>query len=132
MFLHWSWFVVAVFEINSRNTRYSSLTWNVLEYLALFLIVMFHEFGHSLACRQVGGAANQIVLWPLGGVAYVDPPPAARRHTVEHRRRTAGECGGVAELCLESASWAARWDGSNLCPISMPCCDRCGSLIWPC
>jgi Zn-dependent protease len=75
VFLHWSWFVVAVFEINSRNTRYSSLTWNVLEYLALFLIVMFHEFGHSLACRQVGGTANQIVLWPLGGVAYVDPPP---------------------------------------------------------
>ena len=27
------------------------------------------------ACRQVGGRANQIVLWPLGGVAYVDPPP---------------------------------------------------------
>lgn len=25
--------------------------------------------------RQVGGRANQIVLWPLGGVAYVDPPP---------------------------------------------------------
>src|SRR6202035_248478 len=45
------------------------------EYLALFLIVMIHEFGHALACRQVGGTANQIVLWPLGGVAYVDPPP---------------------------------------------------------
>jgi Zn-dependent protease len=28
-----------------------------------------------LACRQVGGQANQIVLWPLGGVAYVSPPP---------------------------------------------------------
>src|SRR5208283_4848958 len=40
-----------------------------------FLIVTLHEFGHSLACRQVGGQANQIVLWPLGGVAYVDPPP---------------------------------------------------------
>ena len=47
----------------------------VLEYLALFLIVMLHEFGHALACHQVGGRANQIVLWPLGGVAYVDPPP---------------------------------------------------------
>src|SRR5438094_8169377 len=75
VFLHWSWFVVAVFEINSRNTRYSSLTWNVLEYLALFLVVMLHEYGHALACRQVGGMANQIVLWPLGGVAYVNPPP---------------------------------------------------------
>ncbi len=65
---------MAVYEIQSRKGLYSSVTWNVLEYLALFLIVMLHEFGHSLACRQVGGRANQIVLWPLGGVAYVDPP----------------------------------------------------------
>jgi Zn-dependent protease len=74
VFLHWSWFLVAVYEIQSRKGSYSSITWNVLEYLALFLIVTLHEFGHALACRQVGGKANQIVLWPLGGVAYVDPP----------------------------------------------------------
>lgn len=74
VFLHWSWFFVAAYEIQSRNTRYSSITWNILEYLALFLIVLTHEFGHSLACRQVGGRADRIVLWPLGGVAYVDPP----------------------------------------------------------
>jgi Zn-dependent protease/DNA-directed RNA polymerase subunit RPC12/RpoP len=74
VFLHWSWFLVAAYEIQSRKGAYSSVTWNVLEYLALFLIVMIHEFGHALACRQVGGRANQIVLWPLGGVAYVDPP----------------------------------------------------------
>src|SRR6202044_1283955 len=75
VFLHWSWFLVAAFEIQSRNHSYSSIAWNVLEYLALFLIVMLHEFGHALACRSVGGRADQIVLWPLGGVAYVDPPP---------------------------------------------------------
>ena len=75
VFLHWSWFVVAIYEIQTRAGSYSSVTWNVLEYLALFLIVMLHEFGHALACRQVGGRANRIVLWPLGGVAYVDPPP---------------------------------------------------------
>lgn len=75
VFLHFSWFLVAVFEIQSRARSYSSIAWNVAEYLALFLIVLLHEFGHSLACRQVGGRANQIVLWPLGGVAYVDPPP---------------------------------------------------------
>src|SRR5437879_1985570 len=74
VFLHWSWFVVAVYAINSRTKEYSSLTWNVLEYLALFVIVLLHEFGHALACRQVGGQADQIVLWPLGGVAYVSPP----------------------------------------------------------
>src|ERR1700756_1295169 len=75
VFLHWSWFLVAVYEIQSRSGRYSSIAWNILEYLALFLIVLLHEFGHALACRQVGGRANRIVLWPLGGVAYVDPPP---------------------------------------------------------
>jgi Zn-dependent protease len=50
------------------------MTWNVLEYLSLFLIVLMHEFGHQLACRQVGGQTHDIVLWPLGGVAYVSPP----------------------------------------------------------
>ena len=40
-----------------------------MEYLALFLIVLLHGFGHGLACRPVGGTANQIV--PLGGVACV-------------------------------------------------------------
>src|SRR3989442_15887134 len=75
LYLHWSWFVVAAYEIENRATGYSSLTWNVLEYLALFFIVLLHEFGHALACRQVGGTANRIVLWPLGGVADVRPPP---------------------------------------------------------
>lgn len=74
VFLHWSWFLVAVYEIQTRSGSYSSIIWNIAEYVALFLIVMLHEFGHALACRQVGGRANQIVLWPLGGVAYVDPP----------------------------------------------------------
>jgi Zn-dependent protease len=74
VFLHWSWFLVALIEVQIRSDTYSSYIWNGLEYLALFVIVTMHEFGHSLACRSVGGHADQIVLWPLGGVAYVDPP----------------------------------------------------------
>jgi Zn-dependent protease len=75
VFLHWSWFAVALIEINNRSEQYSSLAWNVAEYCALFGIVLLHEFGHALACRQVGGQANRIILWPLGGVAFVAPPP---------------------------------------------------------
>lgn len=74
MFLHWSWFLVAWYAITRRSGAYTSIGWNVVEYLSLFLIVLMHEFGHSLACRQVGGKADRIVLWPLGGVAYVAPP----------------------------------------------------------
>src|ERR1035437_2661628 len=75
VYVHWSWFLIAVYGISIRTGGYSSMAWPVLEYLALFLIVLMHEFGHALACRQVGGQADQIVLWPLGGVAYVAPPP---------------------------------------------------------
>jgi Zn-dependent protease len=74
VYLHWSWFVVGVIELQARAHRYSSLSWNVVEYLALFVIVLLHEFGHALACRQTGGRADQIILWPLGGVAFVAPP----------------------------------------------------------
>lgn len=74
VYLHWSWFLIAFYGISIRKDKYSSLLWPALEYLALFGIVLMHEFGHALACRQTGGRANQIVLWPLGGVAYVDPP----------------------------------------------------------
>jgi Zn-dependent protease len=72
--LHWSWFLVAAYEVNSRSEQYTSFFWNGLEYLTLFVIVLLHEFGHALACRQVGGQAERIVLWPLGGIAYVSPP----------------------------------------------------------
>ena len=68
------WFLVAVYQIQFRSTAYHSMIWNVWEYLALFGIVLLHEFGHTFACRQVGGTADRIVLWPLGGVAFVSPP----------------------------------------------------------
>ena len=75
VYLHWSWLVVGYFEIVGRVNRYESIAWNILEYLALFGIVLLHEFGHALACRSVGGQADRIMLWPLGGVAFVQPPP---------------------------------------------------------
>jgi Zn-dependent protease len=75
VYLHWLWFAVAFYGITTRVKGYTSVLWPALEYLALFALVLTHEFGHALACRSVGGKAEQIVLWPLGGVAYVSPPP---------------------------------------------------------
>jgi len=74
VYLHWTWLLVAIWQIAYRPRTYSSFAWSVIEYLALFLIVLLHEFGHALACRQVGGKADRILLWPLGGVAYISPP----------------------------------------------------------
>jgi Zn-dependent protease len=74
VYLHWWWFLAAIYEIQGGAGHYSSIGWNIAEYLGLFVIVLMHEYGHALVCRKVGGIADRIVLWPLGGVAYVNPP----------------------------------------------------------
>lgn len=40
----------------------------------LFAIVLMHELGHCFAARSVGGSADEILLWPLGGLAMVSHP----------------------------------------------------------
>ena len=77
VFLHWSWFLVAVYEIQVWSSLFTSPVWAAIVYLGLFVMVTLHEFGHALACRQTGGEAERIVLWPLGGIAFVSPPPRA-------------------------------------------------------
>ncbi len=37
--------------------------------LAMIILVFLHEIGHCIACRKLGGEVNQIMLWPLGGLA---------------------------------------------------------------
>jgi len=48
----------------------------------LFVIVLVHEFGHCFGARYVGGYAEEILLWPLGGLAYTSPPHNARAHMI--------------------------------------------------
>jgi stage IV sporulation protein FB len=40
----------------------------------LFGIVLIHEFGHVFGGRSVGGDCDEVLLWPLGGLAYVSVP----------------------------------------------------------
>ena len=50
--------------------------------LILFVSVLLHEFGHCIAAWQMNGDASEIVLWPLGGLAYCDLPPSPKAHLV--------------------------------------------------
>src|SRR5215831_14461728 len=75
VYLHFTWFIIAALDVTRFADRYHNPIWAVFEYLSLFGIVLLHEFGHALACRQTGGQADTIVLWPLGGIAFVRPPP---------------------------------------------------------
>lgn len=53
--------------VNSLEARVTSMT-------MLFGLVLLHEFGHVFACRAVGGTADEILMHPLGGLAYASPP----------------------------------------------------------
>jgi Zn-dependent protease len=108
VYLHWSWFLVALIEITVRTRAYSTFVWNVAEYLALFVIVLLHEFGHSLACRQTGGKADQIILWPLGGIAFVRPParPGAELWSIA--------AGPLVNVLLVPVIFGLMWARANL------------------
>jgi Zn-dependent protease len=77
VYLHWSWFLIAFYEVQVWRGMFSSPAWAFLLCVGVFGLVTLHEFGHAFACRQVGGRADRIILWPLGGIAFVSPPPRA-------------------------------------------------------
>lgn len=44
----------------------------------LFLTVLVHELGHAGAAKLLGGQAHSILLWPLGGMAFLSHIPTAK------------------------------------------------------
>ena len=56
------------------------ITYVLIEVVVVFTIVLLHEFGHSLTCRRWGGSSDEILMWPLGGLAYCAPPHAWKAH----------------------------------------------------
>ena len=56
-----------------RATSFPNLAWGLAFVAGLYLCILLHEFGHALAARWCDGEANDILLWPLGGLAFVRP-----------------------------------------------------------
>ncbi len=50
----------------------------------LFVSVLIHEFGHVFACRWTGGEGDDILMWPLGGLAYVRPAAGTSSELITH------------------------------------------------
>jgi len=66
--------------ITSANWRGVGWKYELIILALLFTIVLLHEYGHCIACRRVRGTAEEILLWPLGGLAYCAPPHAWKAH----------------------------------------------------
>ena len=41
--------------------------------VTLFVVVLLHEFAHVVAARMTGGSGDDILIWPFGGLALVQP-----------------------------------------------------------
>jgi stage IV sporulation protein FB len=48
----------------------------------MFVSILLHEFGHVFAVRSVDGDATEVLLWPLGGLAYCDVPHTPRANLI--------------------------------------------------
>ena len=48
----------------------------------LLMHILLHELGHCFAARSVEGDATDVLLWPLGGLAYCDLPHTPRAHLI--------------------------------------------------
>ncbi len=77
-------------------------------YALLFAVVLLHELGHCYGARKVGGRADEILIWPLGGLATVEPPHDPQSHMVT---TLAGPTVNVAICCICSAVLAV-WCGT--------------------
>lgn len=71
--VHITLILFAAFELLSAlNT--GSVAWVGQWLLILWVSILLHEFGHCFAARKVGGRADDVLLWPLGGLAFCEGP----------------------------------------------------------
>lgn len=56
--------------------------WHFRYLVMLFGLVFLHELGHCFGARRTGGTADNVLMWPLGGLAYVAPPHRPTAHLI--------------------------------------------------
>jgi Zn-dependent protease len=67
--LHFTFLIYAWFHLRGSSDLVLALAMLV----ALYVCILLHEFGHALAARWCDGEAEDILLWPLGGLAMCRP-----------------------------------------------------------
>jgi len=85
--VHWLlllfWFVELSNAIQREPEERSARVLGWLLYVVLgFGSILLHELGHCFAARRMGGYADDILLWPLGGLAFCHCPENWKAHLV--------------------------------------------------
>ena len=110
-------FILGALVLLAAEVR-DGVSWTGLGYAVgqialLFVIILLHEFGHCIGARFTGGEAREILMWPLGGLAYTSPPHTARANLIT---AAAGPMVNVLFLVL-TAAVALVWLGT---PDALP------------
>ncbi|MCH7839079.1 MAG: hypothetical protein IID38_02430 [Planctomycetes bacterium] len=79
--------VLIAMEMSASDSEASAPLGGVLvralgTYAILFAVVLLHELGHCFGARYCGGEADEVLLWPLGGLAYTNPPHNPSAHMI--------------------------------------------------
>ena len=80
--IHWTFLFIIVWAVYDgwrRGGTVSSALWTTALVLTIFVCVVLHELGHSLAARRYGIATKRITLLPIGGVASLERMPEEPR-----------------------------------------------------
>ena len=74
VYLHAFFLLLAVIALHfSARSDDSQLVWYAgAAMLMLLASVLFHEFAHCFAARRMGSCADQVLIWPFGGLTPVN------------------------------------------------------------
>jgi stage IV sporulation protein FB len=64
--------LIAIFLASEKDPKGELVVDAAISLTILFVSVLAHELGHCFAARRMGGRADQIMLWPLGGLVSIN------------------------------------------------------------
>jgi Zn-dependent protease len=94
----------------SRVSDYGHVGFGLTYVGGLYFSILLHEFGHALAARWCDGDATDILLWPLGGLAFVRPAFNPTAHLITT----------VAGPFVTLVLWLCFWGAMNLLTLVFP------------
>jgi Zn-dependent protease len=71
--VHSTLIFLIIFKILSAGRDGITVRDVIVGSVILFMSILLHEFGHIFGSRIMGGRGEDILMWPLGGLAFVEP-----------------------------------------------------------
>jgi Zn-dependent protease len=84
---HWSFLLVGLWLVYDSWVPGYGFNWDNFQWLLVwismvFLAVLLHELGHALVARRWGIETEKIVLYPIGGGAFLEKMPEVPREEI--------------------------------------------------